>query len=357
MPKAERSAGRWAAHFRRRAAASDGVSFACSRRYPSEVMPRIFAPLPLCSLFVLAGLGCAPASRSLQNLIAKGAGEAKPQVTFARAEPRIGTYISSVRGFNTSSYWVEGPTGLVVIDTQFLLSSAEELVDWAERSTGKKVVLAIVSHANPDKFNGTAVFKRRGIRVVTSDGVLSVMPEVHEKRLRSFYDRYKPDYPRALALPESIGARDTTVDAAGLRFALKVLKGPGCSESHLVVQFEQHLFVGDLVANDNHSWLELGYVEEWLARLDELEALHPAFVYPGRGPSGEASLLQQQRAYLRYVLAIVRELGPSAEPSEATIRTAKARIIERYPYEYDIFLDFGLPAVFKHLAARSTKQP
>jgi glyoxylase-like metal-dependent hydrolase (beta-lactamase superfamily II) len=239
---------------------------------------------------------------------------------------------------------------VVLVDTQFLLSAAEELVDWVEHVTGKKVVLAFVLHANPDKFNGTAVLKKRGIRVVTSDGVRAAMPAVHEKRLRAFYDRYKPDYPRTLTLPDSIGNVDTTVEAAGLRFRVKVLAGPGCSEAHIAVAFEDHLFVGDLVASGNHAWLELGYAREWLARLDELEALKPRFVYPGRGPAGEARLIAQQRAYLRHVVARVRAVGPTATPSDRDIARAKDEIVARYPYEYDIFLDFGLPAVFAHEA-------
>ncbi|HLL53067.1 MAG TPA: hypothetical protein VK447_05935, partial [Myxococcaceae bacterium] len=83
-------------------------------------------------------------------------------------DPRVGTYVSSSWGFNTSSYWIEGPEGLILIDTQFLLSAADEFVTWAEKVTGKKAVLAIVLHANPDKFNGTSVLRKRGIKVVTS---------------------------------------------------------------------------------------------------------------------------------------------------------------------------------------------
>ncbi len=56
----------------------------------------------------------------------------------------IGTYVSSDEDFRTSSYWIDGKDGVVVIDTQFLLSAAEEVIAHTERVTGKKVVLAIV---------------------------------------------------------------------------------------------------------------------------------------------------------------------------------------------------------------------
>jgi alkyl sulfatase BDS1-like metallo-beta-lactamase superfamily hydrolase len=91
---------------------------------------------------------------------------------------RVGTYVSSTRGFSTSSYWIEGRDGLILIDTQFPPSAAEEFLDWAERTTGKRARLAIVLHANPDRFNGTAVLNRRGLPVVTSAQVRALIPGI-----------------------------------------------------------------------------------------------------------------------------------------------------------------------------------
>ncbi|HEY0715847.1 MAG TPA: MBL fold metallo-hydrolase, partial [Polyangia bacterium] len=193
-------------------------------------------------------------------------------MTLSHADPaaaRIGTYVSSDDGFRTNSYWIEGETGVVIIDTQFLLSAAEELIDAAEKSTGKKVVLAIVLHPNPDKFNGAAVFNRRNIKVITSAQVLAKLPAVHELRKTWFYDDYKPDYPADLPKVESFGAETQILKVAGLELTLHVL-GKGCSDAHVVVEHAGHIFTGDLVTNDYHSWLELGFLEDWTALLKQL---------------------------------------------------------------------------------------
>jgi glyoxylase-like metal-dependent hydrolase (beta-lactamase superfamily II) len=265
-------------------------------------------------------------------------------------DPRVGTYVSSPWGFSTSSYWLEGPDGLVLIDTQFLLSAADEFVDLAERVTGKKAKLAIVLHANPDKFNGTGVLQRRGIRVVTSEQVRALLPAVHEKRVKAFYARYQPDYPHDLVLPESFGAQTTELSAGGITVKAHVL-GPGCSEAHVAVEFDGHLFVGDLVASSSHSWLELGLVDQWLARVSELQALAPGQVHPGRGPSGGAELLDWQRHYLKTVQRIVAEAQPTLPIDKAKLEAAKARIRETFPgLAFGVFLEIGLPAVWRQQA-------
>lgn len=272
-------------------------------------------------------------------------------------DPRVGTYVSSPRGFETSSYFIEGPEGVVVIDTQFMPSEARALLERAEAETGKPVVLAIVLHANPDKFNGTEVFERRGIRVVTSDQVCALIPEVDELRRGWFYERYAPDYPEETPSPECFGSETTTLEAGGLALRAHVL-GPGVSGAHVVVEWEGHVFAGDLVANGNHGWLELGLTGEWLARLDEIAAMDPRRVHPGRGPSGGPELIAKQRAYIERVLDLVREAEPRLPIPAGAIESLRARIVEEYPgYGYDVFLRVGLPAVYTREAEAITPRP
>lgn len=213
----------------------------------------------------------------------------------------VGEYISSRNGFRTSGYWIEGPTGLVLIDTQFLLSAAEEFIATAERVTGKKAALAVVLHPNPDKFNGTAVFQKHGIKVITSTQVLAKIPAVHQLRLGWFYQRFAPDYPKDAALPESFGDKTTELEAAGLKIKLHVL-GAGCSEAHVVAQYKDHVFVGDLVTKGFHSWLELGLLDEWLKRLDDVRKMKPRLVHTGRGGTVEPDHLDWEENYLRTVI-------------------------------------------------------
>ena len=212
------------------------------------------------------------------------------QALAASGDPlSIGAYTSSERSFNTVSYWLEGSDGVVLIDTQFLSSETEKFLLAAEKATGKKVVLALVLHPNPDKFNGTALLQQRGIKVVTSQQVKALIPGVHRIRLGWFYKEFQPDYPRDTPDPESFGDKTRDFDIAGIKLTAHVM-GPGSSGAHIVVQVGSLLFVGDLVSHGAHAWLELGLVDEWLARLNQLKVLNSSKIYPGRGAPGGPGL-------------------------------------------------------------------
>jgi len=265
----------------------------------------------------------------------------------AAAISDVGVYTSPVRSFSTASYWIEGVDGVVLIDTQFLPKEGVQAVEMAERATGKKVVTAIVLHPNPDKFNGTAALQARGIRVITSTQVKALIPAVHEIRLGWFFDQYAPDYPKLSAVPDAFGDRSTDLNVAGITLKLHVV-GRGASGAHVLVQHGDRVFVGDLINPENHAWLELGLIDEWLTRLDEIRAMQPAVVYPGRGKAGDAALIKKQADYL---LDVQRRVQETLQPGEIGMfsKLLLQRGVEAaYPQlGYPIFVRDGLAAVWR----------
>jgi glyoxylase-like metal-dependent hydrolase (beta-lactamase superfamily II) len=271
-----------------------------------------------------------------------------------QGDPRVGQYISSQWSFETSSFWIEGPEGLILIDTQFLPSALRKEITYAERATGKKVKLAIVLHPNPDRFNGTAWLQSLGVPVVTSDQVRELIPEVHDKWSPVFFEKYKQGgYPQTLALPDGFGSSTRELSAGGLTVRAHVLGG-GCSPAHVVIEWEGHLFLGDLIANGSHSWFENGRVDEWLKRLDELRALQPKWIHPGRGRTGGPELLERQAEYLHTVLeAVAAERQQGLPPRDALARIAE-KVTQRYPHHrYPAFLPMLLGAEWARQAAES----
>lgn len=316
---------------------------------PTSVRTRAFAA----AAFMLSTVACGSSTRTLPPGAAVTL--AHPD-RWAHADPSVGSYVSSNWGFSTNTFWIEGPEGVVLIDTQFLPSAAAEMLDWVERATGKKVVLAVVLHPNPDKYDGTAVLQAHGIRVITSDQVRALIPAVHEKRKRAFYARYAPDFPAEPPKLDTFGSVATELPAAGLTLHAYVL-GPGCSDAHVVIEWRGHLFTGDLVASQSHSWLELAHTDAWLDRLAEMRAMHPVYVHPGRGPSGGPELLDAEAVYLHKVIDLVAAERPGEQVRPDAIARIKQGLIDAYPsYDYDVFLDIGLPAEWAR-QARAAGRP
>ncbi|ATB49171.1 hydrolase [Corallococcus macrosporus DSM 14697] len=297
------------------------------------------------SLVAVLGLACAaPRTAEDGHWFSSSAQE--------QGDERVGEYISGQWSFKTASYWIEGPEGLILIDTQLVPTALRKKLRFAENKTGKKVKLAIVLHPSPDRFNGTAWVKGLGVPVVTSEQVLARIPETHERWWPVFFEKYATSlYPRTLTLPDSFGRGTTELSAGGVTVKAHVL-GAGCSPAHVAVEWEGHLFVGDLVAHGSHSWFDNGHTEAWLQRLDELRALKPKWVHPGRGRPGGPELIDQQREYLRAVIdAVAAEQPRGAYTQEAFTRIMDA-VVHRHPErEFPHFLRLLLGAEWARQAA------
>ncbi len=309
----------------------------------------------LLALAMALTLGCGPrfAQRQVHS-VTDHRGQRFSSSAEEQGDARIGEFISSQWSFQTASYWIEGPDGLLLIDAQFVPTALEKEVFWAGHFLGKKPKLGVVLHPSPDRFNGTAYLQSLGAAVVTSEDVRAAIPAVHERWRPVFAQKYGvARYPRELTLPDAIPAATQELQAAGLTVKLHRL-GAGSSAAHLVVEWEGHLFVGDLVSNGAHSWFENGRVDEWLQRLDELRALSPKWVHPGRGMPGGPELIDAQAAYLRAVIAAVEAEHPRDLSTPEAIARIRAQVTARFPERaYPEFLERMLRAEWARQAARA----
>ncbi|MEZ4467342.1 MAG: hypothetical protein R3F43_23570 [bacterium] len=207
-------------------------------------------------------------------------------------------------------------------------------------------------HPNPDKFNGTATFQAHGVKVVTSAQVAALIPAIHTQRHGRFYADHQPDYPNETPTPEVFGDATMPLSAGGVTVTAHVLDGPGCSRAHVVVTFDGHAFVGDLVASQHHGWLEIGETRAWQARLEEIAAWKPRFVHPGRGKSGSAALLAEMAAYLQEAIDRVKAARATEPDGKAAMARAIQAMEAAHPtYGYRYFLQIGVPAEWRRQEA------
>jgi glyoxylase-like metal-dependent hydrolase (beta-lactamase superfamily II) len=254
----------------------------------------------------------------------------------------IGHYTAPAEGGYVNSFWIEGPDGVVLIGAQRLPAAALAAVDIAESYTGKKVILAIVLHASADQFGGTRALQQRGIRVVTAAPVAQQI----EQRLAATADASE-----TLSVPEVAWEQTTPFAAAGLRLRAYVVRA-GHSPSHVLIELDDHLFVGELLAQHYHVALDGGDSEQWIERLQEIARFaRPRVAYPGRGYALDAAqLLQQQIAYLRQLQQLVAAFYSGGAITPADRQAIAERMIRQYPqYRLADLLDESITAQWQRL--------
>jgi len=239
------------------------------------------------------------------------------------ASVEVNAFVSDASGFDTSTYWVDTGAEVIVFDAQFTPSLAEEMLAEIKAATANPVRYVVVTHPNPDKFNGATVFQAAGAKLVASEATAAAMPGVHDYKEAYFVGAGafgEGEYPRLPEVDVTFSGELSLALDGDVGVTLYELSSPGVSSTQTVAVAGDadaaSVFVGDLVAHKAHAWLEGGIVDGlprpdlglWIDALDELDGLadSEAAVYPGRGESGAlGQVVNQQQAYLETMDALV----------------------------------------------------
>lgn len=282
----------------------------------------------------------------------------------------LGVFTSDAAGFDTHTFYYDDGKEVVLIDTQFVPKLTAAMLRQVQSETRSPITRVIVTHPNPDKFNGLASLHALGIRSISSTGVAEAMPAVHLYK-KSFWTEtmkaFAPaEYPAFENVQQRFDGQRVLKLASGETITLFALRHAGVAAQQVVVRIDAtgDLIVGDLVHHHAHAWLEGGLVDgkpvprvgEWIAALDELPALSAAFpaakVYGGRGDFvtvGEA--VPAQQAYLRRADAIVRDYvgGLGARRDELWDAEALARHSGELERRFvAAFPDYRLPYMVRY---------
>ena len=321
-------------------------------------------------LFTAVNHQCAPA-RALPRLGRVALAAALVVAAGAAQAGRLGVFTSDAKGFDTHTFYYDDGQEVVLIDTQFVPELTQAMVRQVRQETKSPITRVIVTHPNPDKFNGLAWLHQQGVGSVSSAGVAEALPAVHAYK-KAFWTQtmkaFTPEsYPAYADIQQRFsGAQHTLKLKSGETLTLFALRNPGVATQQVAVRIDAtgDLVVGDLVHHKAHAWLEGGLVngrptpriDHWIAAMDELPPLsagHPlAKVYGGRGefaPVAEA--VRAQQAYLRGSRQVVQDyvagLGPrSRELSDAKAAPAHYEALEQRMAA--AFPDYKLPYMVRY---------
>ena len=278
------------------------------------------------------------------------------------AGPVIHTYRAAEPGLNVNSYLIEGQSGVVVVDTNLLVSDIEALR--ARLRALKKPLLAIlVTHAHPDHFNGVlGLVKDKEVPVYATVGVGRVIEEIADAKRAQWSPVYGAEWPAETYHPNSLLADGAQVQLDELSFTVREV-GPAEShaDSYLLLAAAASptiAFTGDLAFNGMHPYTADGHSSAWLAALDDLGGAlgSTGTLYPGHGDPAGPGLLADQRRYLLYYRELIRRLSggetPLSEAAKSELSTAMQAFLPDAPLTW--MIELGADAVAAELVAVRT---
>lgn len=226
---------------------------------------------------------------------------------------------------SVNSYIVETRNGVVLIDSQRVLSQGAAVADRISE-TGKPLLAVLITHAHPDHFGGLAAVLAEypDTPVYSSEATLDEMRTDGHGFMAATREALPNDTADTIPLPSHTFADGQTLIFDGVDFIVDEI-GAGEAEamSTFYVPDANALFVGDLVCHRMTPFLLEGRLQQWLDQLrtvrSEYAKITPT-IMPGHGmPGAYASLLDWQWDYLSRLDERVRDAQNDGAVSEEEI--------------------------------------
>lgn len=204
-----------------------------------------------------------------------------------------------------SSTLITGERDAVLVDTFLTIDQSRTLVDWVVAS-GKNLVAIYVTHAHGDHFFGLAPLLERfpRARAVALPEVVEAM-RVHlaPATVDGFFKKLFPgQIPERLIVAEPV---DRLALEGEPLVPVRMARTDTASSTSLHVPSTGLVVAGDVVYGGIHPYLgetDPGSRLEWIAALDELEALKPKAVVAGHkvpDSADDPTNIERTRQYLR----------------------------------------------------------
>lgn len=287
----------------------------------------------------------------------------------AQTTPEVYVFESGAGGFNTKTFFYDNGEEVVAFDTQFTGALAQAAIHFLRTKTNHPITYAVVTHPNPDKFNGMSVFQKAGAKVIMSSKTASALQTVQEYKEAYFVKVAKmfPEgtYPK-LGTPDQVfeGYQDLRL-SSGEVIELSELSSPGVSSNQTVayIPMIRALMVGDLVHAKAHAWLEGGIVngkpvptlKAWVRDLLEIDQRFAGqsgiTLYGGRGQAGELhTLVREQIAYLNAANSLVANYAKNLNGANPDYSVLTKQFEERFPeYQLSYLITYGAYGLFNSM--------
>jgi glyoxylase-like metal-dependent hydrolase (beta-lactamase superfamily II) len=235
---------------------------------------------------------------------------------------------------------VIGDDAVLVADTQATPAMAADVIRRIREVTDKPIKYVVLTHYHAVRVLGASAYQPQ--QIIASQDTRDLIVERGEQDKASEIGRF----PRLFRNVESVPAGLTwpTITFSGKltlwlgKLEVQLLQlGRGHTKGDTVVWLPQEraMLSGDLVEFDATPYAGDAYFSDWPKTLDNIAALQPAALVPGRGPAlkGPAQVkeaLDVTRAFVSDVYAQVRAAAAAGKDLKATYRATYDALKPKY---------------------------
>jgi glyoxylase-like metal-dependent hydrolase (beta-lactamase superfamily II) len=246
---------------------------------------------------------------------------------------------------------VIGDDAVMVIDTQATPVMAQDVIRRIREVTDKPIKYVVLSHYHAVRVLGASAYRPE--HIIASEDTLSMIQERGEQDKASEIGRF----PRLFRNVESVppGLTWPTLTFSGRmrlwlgKLEVQILQlGRGHTKGDTVVWLPQEriLFSGDLVEYDATPYAGDAYFSDWPQTLDNLAALKPLQLVPGRGAAlcneeQVAAGLQGTRNFISDVFSAVKSGAAAGKDLKSVYQETMAAV--RPTYGHWVIFDHCMP--------------
>ena len=213
----------------------------------------------------------------------------------------LDVFTSTPHGYAVTSTLIYGDKELLLIDPQFLLSEARQVVEQI-KATGRTLTTVYSTHAHPDHFLGVAA-----ILEAFPDAKYVALPQVRERivtawpgRRNFWYPTYGDDLPSEQAiLPEALTEPKLVLEGNEIPITGEQVGLDGQGNSFVHIPQLDAVVTGDIVFNSHLR--PPADTAPLYATLASIAALNPKIVVAGhqaKGADSDSDVLQFIPAYI-----------------------------------------------------------